>query len=286
MTLERLSPKQFEQFSEFIYTTSGIRIDSKKITLLSNRIRRRLSKCGVDSFDAYYHHLRSPAGASELSGFLDAITTNETFFFRTPSQFEWLKSDWLNEQIMLQQAGKRSDRLRIWSAGCANGAEPYSIAMCIAENLYRLRQWSVEILGTDISQEMLAEAARGTYRDRSVDGLSEPQRRRYFRHDQQQDLWQLRDTIRAVVDFKKHNLMRPILSERFDCIFIRNVLIYFDFESKKRAVQHLLNSLEVGGYLVVGPSEGIYELLHSLRRVSPLIYQKTDHQARVGGPSA
>ncbi len=278
MTLERLSLKQFEKFSAFIYEISGIRIDDKKVTLLSNRIRRRLPECGVEDFDTYYDFVKSPAGAGELSGFLDAITTNETFFFRTPTQFEWLKNEWLTEQITMQRAGQRSDRLRVWSAGCANGAEPYSIAMCIAENLFRLKDWSIEILGTDISQEMLNAARAGIYRDRVMEAVTEQQRRRYFKHDRQRNRWELRESIRNMVEYKRHNLMKPLFAERFDCIFIRTVLIYFDLESKQTAVKHLIQSLELGGYLVVGPSEGIYDLLQPLHRVSPLIYQKTARQ--------
>ncbi len=166
MGWERLSSQQFDQFRNFIYENSGIHVDKNKVTLLSNRIRRRVNAGGFEDFDAYYRFLTSPKGAGELSGFLDAITTNETFFFRTEKQFEWLSTDWLTEQLALHRAGRREPRLRIWSAGCASGAEPYSIAICLAENMFRLRDWSLQIIGTDISDEMLSVARTGAYKPR------------------------------------------------------------------------------------------------------------------------
>ena len=143
MELERLNPQQFERFRDFIYKESGIRIDEKKVTLLSNRIRRRLKAGEFDNFDVYYRYLTSPDGAGELDGFLDAITTNETFFFRTEKHFQWLRTDFLRELIGQHREGKRPPVIRIWSAGCANGAEPYSIAICMNENRYRLGDWSL-----------------------------------------------------------------------------------------------------------------------------------------------
>lgn len=281
MALERLSSHQFNRFRDFIYENSGILVDENKVTLLSNRIRRRVDSCGLDGFEAYYHFLTSPAGADELFGFLDAITTNETYFFRTPKQFDWLKEDWLSEQIGLRRAGKRESRLRIWSAGCANGAEPYSIAICLAENLYRIRDWSLQVIGTDISAEMLEEARIGSFKSRATEAVTERQRRRYFQHVSEDDRWHVRQPIKDMVEFQQHNLMQPLRGPAFDCIFIRNVLIYFDDKSKQVVISNLLGALAVGGYLVVGPSEGIYGMLHDLKRVSPLIYQKVDRSSTV-----
>jgi chemotaxis protein methyltransferase CheR len=272
--LERLNPQQFERFESFIYAQSGIRIDNKKVTLLSNRVRRRLSASGFANFDDYYQFLTSPQGADEISGFLDAITTNETFFFRTPKQFEWFRDEWLPEIVSDAREGRRAASARIWSAGCANGAEPYSIAICLAENAYRLKDWSLEVLGTDISQDMLTIARDGSFKQRSIDGVSESQLRRFFHHKTGEDLWQVNQQVRDRVTFRHHNLMEPIKGGEFDCIFIRNVLIYFDAESKRMVVRNLIKSLRDGGYLVVGPSEGIYDLLQPLQRVSPLIYRK------------
>ncbi|WP_442505464.1 CheR family methyltransferase [Novipirellula sp. SH528] len=272
--LPRLNSQQFDRFCDFIYENSGIHIDKNKITLLSNRIRRRVSAGGFDGFDSYYQILTSAEGANELAGFLDAITTNETYFFRTQKQFDWLCTDWLTEQLARHRAGERERKLRIWSAGCANGSEPYSIAICLAENLYRLRDWSLEVLGTDLSEEILESARSGNFNSRAIGEVSAQQRRRYFQSSTANDQWQVRESIRQLVQFQQHNLMRPLTKPVFDCIFIRNVLIYFDRQSKQSVVNNVVDALAVGGYLVVGPSEGIYEMLGGLKRVSPLIYKK------------
>ena len=275
MGLERLNSQQFDLFRDFVYEKSGIRIDSNKVTLLTNRIRRRVQVGGFEGFDAYYQFLTSPEGIDELSGFLDAVTTNETYFFRTPKQFDWLETDWLTEQISRHRSGQRDARLRIWSAGCANGAEPFSIAICLAENAFRLRGWSLEVLGTDISEEMLTQARAGRFKDRAVEAVSEKQRRRYFQRPSADGVWQIQPTVKEMVEFKQHNLMEPLREPKFDCIFIRNVLIYFDAVSKQTVIDHMLSALEIGGYLVIGPSEGIYGMLHGLKRISPLVYQRT-----------
>ncbi len=280
MKLERLNPDQFRQFCDFIYEKSGIRINDKKVTLLSNRIRHRLKAGDFDDFDTYYRFLTSQQGAGELESFLDAITTNETFFFRTAKHFDWLRNELLTDLIGQYRAGQREPSLRIWSAGCANGAEPYSIAICLAENAHRLQGWSLKILGTDISEQMLAEAREGKYKARAVEAIDQKQRRRYFGHKAEDDLWTIRPDLKELVEFKKHNLMDRIAEPVFDCIFIRNVLIYFDRDSKRVVIDNLIRALKAGGHLVVGPSEGIYDMLNPLQRLSPLIYQKKDENIR------
>ncbi len=276
VTLQRLNSEQFAKFSEFIYRECGIRIEKNKVTLLSNRIRRRLQRSGLDDFDAYFQYLTSRAGKSELGEFFDAITTNETFFFRTPKHFEWLVNEWLDQQIESYRQERRKPQLKIWSAGCSSGAEPYSISICLDEQRLRLRDWSIQILGTDISQENLKLARQGLYPPRIVESVSPSRLRRYFRHRPDQNLWELREAIRETVQFKQHNLMKLLGENEFDLIFIRNVLIYFDADSKQTVIDCLLRSLAPSGHLVVGPSEGTYGMLKGLKRISPLIFQKTE----------
>ncbi len=279
MELEQLNPKQFARFRDFIYEKSGIRINDNKLSLLSNRIRRRLRAGEFDEFDAYYDDLTSPRGLHELGPFLDEVTTNETSFFRTVAHFDWFKTDFLGQAVAAERQGKRRPSLRIWSAACAGGAEPYTIAICLLENLYRLRGWSLTILGTDISEEALEAARQGIFRSRPIEALSERQRRRYFQAlKDDDDRWQVKAEVRRMTRFAKHNLMTPSPQEPFDCIFIRNVLIYFDRESKETVVDNLMKALAPGGYLVVGPSEGIYDMLDPLQRHCPFLYQKP-HEA-------
>lgn len=274
MEFERLNPQQFDRFCDFIYKESGIRIDERKVSLLSNRIRRRLRAGEFENFEVYYRFLTSPDGATELEDFLDAVTTNETFFFRTAKQFDWLKHNLIPKLIVEERTGKRSPALRIWSAGCASGAEPYTIAICLAEDSLRFRDWSLQVLGTDISEEALRTARDGIYKPRSLHAVTESQRRRYF-HQTEDGGWQVREKIKELVEFKRHNLMTPLGEAAFDCIFIRNVLIYFDRDSKRVVIDNLMKALAVGGYLVVGPSEGIFDMLDPLTRIAPLLYQKS-----------
>ena len=275
MERQRLTQDQFKQFSDFIYSASGIRINANKVLLLSNRIRRRLKSCDHDTFDDYYRFLKSPAGANEVEYFLDVVTTNETFFFRTEKHFNWLRNEFIPGWISGTQSDLRSRPLRIWSAACSTGAEPYSIAICLAENRYRLRDQNVDILATDISQEVLRIAREGKFKSRIMESVTERQRRRCFQFLPEQELWQVRPEIREMVEFKQQNLVDSRPAGKFDCIFICNVLIYFDQKSKQTAIKNLLKALDHGGYLVVGPSEGISGMLDSLHKISPLVYQKS-----------
>jgi chemotaxis protein methyltransferase CheR len=270
---ENLTPKQFEAFRTFIYGKSGIRIEASKITLMSNRIRRRVRAGNFTDFDAYYRFLTSAKGAAELEQFLDAITTNPTHFFRTPSHFDWFRKEFVAAMIARERSGP--DRsLRVWSAACSTGEEVYSIAICVAENLLKLKDWRITILGTDISEGVLRQAREASYKAGALEEVSETEKRRYFEASDDGKLWRVRQPVRDLVGFRRHNLMEPLRGAPFDCIFIRNVLIYFDRESKKVVIKHLLAALAKGGYLVVGPSEGIYDMLEPLVKRSAFLYQK------------
>lgn len=270
--LEQLNKRQFDRFCDFIYRASGIRIAENKQSLLSNRIRRRLQD-GQD-FEAYYRYLTSPQGNGELAHFIDAVTTNETFFFRTEAHFEWLRSDFLDEVTAAARRGERKQELRIWSAACATGAEPYSIAICLLENLHRLRDWSLSIVGTDISAEALVEAREAIFRPRAIEAVDERRLRRYFERPLPDGQRRVHANVRDLVRFEYHNLMTHRADTPFDCIFVRNVLIYFDQASKETVVANLIDALVPGGYLVVGPSEGIYNMLEPLERKKTFLYRK------------
>ncbi|MGQ0635669.1 MAG: CheR family methyltransferase [Planctomycetaceae bacterium] len=271
---QKLSAQQFDRFRDFIYRQSGIRVEVSKIALVSNRIRRRLRAGEHADFDAYYSYLTSPRGADELEEFLDAITTNETHFFRTPRHFDWFKGDFVTDLVSRHRSGERQARLRVWSAACSTGEEPYSLSICLAENALRLRGWETAIVGTDISEAALKEARSAVYRVRSLEHVDAVQLRRYFEAQADGASWQVRPSVRGLVEFYRHNLMQPLRLPPFDCIFIRNVLIYFDRESKKVVIRNLIQALARGGHLVVGPSEGIYDMLEPLVKRDTFLYQK------------
>ena len=270
---ERLTTQQFELFQKFIYERFGIKIDPSKITLVSNRIRRRLQPANCSDFGAYYQFITSKSGAAELVEFTDAITTNETSFFRTPSNFEWLKNEYIVELLRAKADGKREPSLRIWSAACSSGEEPYSIAMCLAEASVSLRGWTIQIVGTDISESSLKLARDAIYRKRTMQEMDDARVRRHLSEDSPGE-FHLRPAITEMVKFKNHNLIKPFLEKPFDCIWLRNVLIYFDRESKAKVIENLVRSMVSGGYLVVGPSEGVYDMLGMLQKRGTFLYQK------------
>ena len=209
--LVRLNPSQFERFRDFVYAKSGIRIPDNKVTMLSNRIRRRLKAREVDDFDDYYRYLTGPASGEELEHFLDSITTNETSFFRTPHHFDWLRTEFLREVVARARDGERPRSLRIWSAGCATAAEPYTIAICLKENLYRLRDWELTVVGTDISQEALREAREARFAPRALQCFDEERDlRRHFLPVDEKDRRQVRPDVRELVEFECHNLMTVV----------------------------------------------------------------------------
>lgn len=277
MELERLTNKQFELFQCFIYKRYGIKVDISKVTLVSNRIRRRLKPSNCNTFDQYYRLISSPAGLSELTGFVNAITTNETSFFRTPSHFDWFKNQFVPQLVANKPKEKLTRTLRVWSAACSTGEEPYSVAMCLAELQALLRGWTTTVVGSDVSEAALSLAREATYSERTMQGVSAERIKLYF-VEKEPGRWMLQPKITAMVDFRNHNLMEPIPLPPFDAVFIRNVLIYFDRESKSKVIENLLRAIAPGGYLVVGPSEGIYDMLSGLTKHSAFLYQKPQGQ--------
>ncbi len=269
-----LSPEQFARFATFIYERTGIRTADGKVMLLSNRIRRRLRARGLDSFDAYYDLLLADQEGDELEAFVDAITTNETHFFRTSAHFDWVAGPFLDE-LTAAAAGRRRDRtLRIWSAACSTGEEAYSLAMCLTEQAGRLAGWRLSVLGTDLCGEALATARAGTYGHRAVEAVSPERLARHFTADPAAGTWKVRSPAARLCEFRRHNLLDPMLEPPFSLIVVRNVLIYFDRESKRLALANLIAALEPGGYLLVGTTDGGSEHLSELERRSTFAYRK------------
>jgi chemotaxis protein methyltransferase CheR len=269
---EELTEPEFERFRALIYKVAGIRIPATKKVMVSNRLRRRLRATGIPSFAAYYARLTSPTGSIEMPAFLDAITTNETYFYRDTQHYEWLGGTFLPEFARLSRP--RNKALRIWSAACATGEEPYSIALKVAANRSILAGRAITILGTDLSGAALDAAKAGAYDDRAVHLVPIEERKQSFDLDPIKQRWTLKPELRAMVTWKLHNLLKPIAVEPFDCVFIKNVLIYFDAESKQAVVRNLIDAIAKGGYLVVGPTEGIFGMLGHLTKHKTWLYQK------------
>lgn len=274
MDLTKLTPEEFERFRAFIYGETGIRLAEGKITLLSNRIRRRLRQLDIGSFEDYYNLLTQKKLPGELEHFIDAVTTNETHFFRTGGHFEWFTESFLPTIRTQAAEKKRSKSLRIWSAACSSGEELYTLAICLDEARHNFAGWDISLVGSDISETMIAAAQKGIFPNRSLDQTSDERRSRYFSQLPDKTGWTIRPRLITMCEFQLHNLLALMPGEKFDCIFIRNVFIYFDRESKQVAVQNLIHSLAPGGALVVGPADGIYDLLGELNKKTIFLYEK------------
>lgn len=274
--LTRLSPDEFSRFRDFIYAETGICMQDGKVTLLSNRIRRRLKKLGIESFDDYYTRLTTGMLPNELEHFIDAVTTNETHFFRHASHFDWFQGPFLDDLIARARAGRHDRSLHVWSAACSSGDELYTLAMCLTEAAVRLSGWRLSLLGTDISETALAAARAAQYPRRSLEHVSSERLRKHFKVDASGEQWELRSHLRQMCEFRRHNLLQPLPGPRQDVVLVRNVMIYFDRESKKTAVRNLIKALAPGGFLVVGPADGIFDMLDGLEKQSTFIYRKPE----------
>ena len=274
MDLTKLTPDEFDRFRTFIYEETGIRLADGKITLLSNRIRRRLRELDIELFEEYYNLLTQKKLKGELEHFIDAVTTNETHFFRTGGHFDWFIDSFLPTIRTEASEKKRDKSLRIWSAACSSGEELYTLAICVDESRHQFAGWKISLLGSDISETMISAARKGVFPNRSLDQTTDERRSRYFAQLQDDTGWSIRSRLINMCVFKRHNLLDPIPDDPFDCIFIRNVFIYFDKKSKEVAVQNLIQALAPGGFLVVGPADGIYDLLGDLNKKTIFLYQK------------
>lgn len=279
--MQQVTDAQLTKYADFIYERTGIRISAQKKTLLSNRLRRRLRATGIANYDEYLKKLKTLSKEDEeWKAFLQEITTHESYLFRDISQWDWLRNTYLPEIVSAARAGMRKKTLRVWSAACSTGDEPYTIASCVSDKLTDLAQWKVEIVGTDIGMGALEHAKEGIYSKRAMQGVPETYKRRFFSKVNDTEEWSVKPELTKLVKFKHHNLLNPLRELPFDLIFVKNVLIYFDTDSKVKVLEHVLNQLAPGGMLVTGPAEGTADLLKSLDRIQGWLHQKPQKPSR------
>jgi chemotaxis protein methyltransferase CheR len=249
-----MTTEEFNLFRTLIYDTCGIDFHPDKSFLLESRLRKRMEICGISSYINYYYYLTSGHSAnSELITLVDSITINETNFFRNKPQFDLLSSYVLPELIAKKKReGKRT--LRIWSAGCSSGQEPYSIAITLLENIPFVDLWDIKILASDISLRMLEIASTGCYAKNQLRGLDQKDIDKYF-FKKSEDEYYINDKVKSLVTFDYHNLKNDNCLRNFDIIFCRNVMIYFDQITISKLVERFANSLQVGGYIFIGHAE-------------------------------
>ena len=267
----------FRLLRDFIHDYCGIFFDDGSKFLLERRLNRRLEQHQLKSFEEYYHFLRyDRKREDEIVILVDNLTTNETYFFRESAQLNAFSEEILPE-LRERNAAKKS--LRIWSAGCSTGEEPYTIAILLLESGDWWRDWQVEIMGSDINQRVLHTARKGVYKKGSHRATPPHMLKKYFSEEGRGD-YRITDGVRRLVSFSYVNLLDPYktsLIRDLDIVFCRNVIIYFDRDAKKKVIETFYGKLREGGYLLLGHSESLINLstaftLRTLRH--DMVYQK------------
>ena len=263
-----ITDEEFQLFRRLIYKIAGISLSDAKKVLLVGRLAKRVNHFGLRSFTEYYRMLASGEHAEELQTMVDLLTTNETYFFREQKHFQYLR-----DNIVAKRSAPGT--FRVWSAASSSGEEAYSIAMTLAESM-PAKNW--EIVGSDICTQVLAKASTGHYSLARTDGIPPGYMRKYCLKGvrSHEGTFLIIPELRKRVNFFQINLMHPIDASigDFDVIFLRNVMIYFDPETKTRVVHNLLPRLRSGGYLFIGHSETLNGITDRLIGIEPTIYRK------------
>lgn len=279
--LQQITDAQLARFAELIYAVAGIKISPQKKMMLSNRLRRRLKDNQLDCFDAYLALLKSrPADDPEWDAFLQEVSTHETFLFRDERHWAWFQTEFLPEIVSKSRTGERPKSLRIWSAACSTGDEAFTIATCIADKISDCDQWKIEIVGTDIGVGAVEQATQAVFNERSMQLVPDPLRRKLFEQVPGTTSWKAKPTLTRWTTFRQHNLLEPLKERPFDLIFVKNVLIYFDVASKKRALANIVPLLAPGGALVTAAAEGVSGLIPELFKEKPWLFRRVNAKAK------
>lgn len=264
----------FRLIRDMIRDYCGLYFDDNSRYLLEKRLSRRVRNLHLDDFRDYYRLIRYDKSAEiELAAIIDVLTVNETYFFREQNQLLAFSEEILKE---LRETNQRERTLRIWSAGCSTGEEPYTLAMIINEKGFA--GWEVEIYGSDINQRVLQTARKGAYRRNSFRTIEQYYMSKYF--IEEEGAYRIVDGIKRYVNFSYLNLLDPFKTKflgKMDVIFCRNVLIYFDAESRKKVIDNFYNRLVDGGYLMLGHAESLINIstAFTLRHFKhDMVYQK------------
>ncbi len=293
----QLSEPELKLLQTLVYQECGMFFDERRAHFLQDRLQRRLRACRLESFYSYYRLLTSREGRTEMAALLENLTINETSFFRNKPQLDLFHKVTM-EELLRKKSSERDWNLRIWSAGCSTGQEPFTLAMLLCDALayYTLRNappfeipspkpmvpppWRVEILASDISYSALRTAQDGRYTEQQMEPVDYMYRLRYF--DKLSDQYSVKESVKQIVKFDFHNLKTEFLPQGNDVIFCRNVMIYFDEPEQKRLVQKLYRCLNPNGYLFIGHAESLFGLSNKFRMVhqnNGTAYQRNEGEA-------
>ena len=279
-----LRPDEFEPLAEYIYSVCGVTLDASKAYLIENRLSILAEEARCASFSQFLARARLDSSRAIERRIIDAITTNETLFFRDTAPFDLLRHKIIPDLLDRRSRGGAPPRIRIWSAACSTGQELYSVAILLKELLGDPDRYGVRLLGTDISDQAVARASRGVYNTIEISrGLPDDLRLRYFvRHGEG---WQVRDEIRALASFRRLNLLQDFSAlGRFDIIFCRNVAIYFCERDRIALFGRMERALEPDGALIIGAMEslsGLCPQFESKRYMRTIFYQTKARAERV-----
>ena len=274
-TVIPLSEDVFRLIRDIIKDYCGLYFDDSSRYLIEKRLSRRVKSHHLSDFRDYYRFIRYEKNTEqELSAIMDILTVNETYFFREQNQLKAFSDEILEE---LKETNKDGKRLRIWSAGCSTGEEPYTISMLINEK-GNFNGWDIEICGSDINQRVLQTARKGVYKKNSFRTTEPYYIQKYFMEED--GAFQINDTVKKHVNFSYLNLLDPFKTRflgNMDVIFCRNVLIYFDNASRRRVIENFYNRLVDGGYLLLGHAESLINIstaFHLKHLKNDMVYQK------------
>ncbi len=271
-----LSEKDFQRISNVIYKHCGIKLNDGKKTLVRARLAKRMRALKFDSFKKYIDFALSDAGNHEFFSLVDSISTNLTSFFREKSHFQYLIDQFL-PKLLEMKSRLSNHKIRIWSAGCSSGEEPYSLAITLIENIPDYQKWDVKILASDVSTQILDRAKQGTYDQSRVEPLTKEQKRRFLipNNIEGEKVYQVSRELQNIICFRYLNLMKEWPCKGpFDIIFCRNVMIYFDKPTQARLVERFGKCLTKKGVLCIGHSESLAGINHQYRFVQPATYIK------------
>lgn len=272
---DSLTSREFEALSRFIYSEVGIKMPPNKKIMLEARIKKRVKELRVNSYAEYCSLILRRESKTEIFHFIDVVTTNKTDFFREPKQFQFLVEHAMPELRKSFNAGMEN-RIKIWSAGCSTGEEPYTLAMILHDQLKESSQ--IRILATDVSTQVLEKAALAVYEEEKVLPVPMGFKRNYFLKSKAREkkLVRIAPELRRLVEFRRINFMEQDygIKELFHAVFCRNVIIYFDRPTQEAIIGKICRSLSIGGFLFIGHSESLFNMDLPLVQVAPSIYRK------------
>lgn len=273
-----LSDREFHRFSSFIYDHAGIKMPPAKRTMLEARLQKRLKANSINTFEEYSDYVFSPEGrATELIHLIDVVTTNKTDFFREPMHFDYMVKTAL-PAILQTRGDVLRDPVRIWSAGCSTGEEPYTLAMVLSEFAVGRPDFRVAITASDICTQVLHTAKAAIYPEERTDPIPLNLKKKYLlrSREKSKSLVRISPKLRSLVSFRRINFMDDDLgiAEKMDIIFCRNVVIYFDKPTQQTLMRKFYRQLRPGGYLFIGHSETLSGLDVDFKAVASTVYRK------------